>query len=349
MKIAHTADIHLHTDHSQRLAALEQVVKLAAAKQADLLLIAGDMFDDNHQAQLFRPQLRDLFSDLPFTVVAIPGNHDQKAFAPGAYFGENFHALNMHPFAVYDHPRCRVVGVPYFDGSLAPLVPQLRRQVNPETLNVLMLHCTWALPHFTDQDYGGEGQGRYLPVTTELLTNLGYDYILAGHFHTTYTVQQLPCGARFVYSGSPVSVTAREQGRRGINWVEKGQCSMVQLDSYYHQTLSYNLTGNEWQQIHARLEQDLKHHPDHLCQLLVEVAGFSPEQENQVRQQLEQLVAGRANTRINHAYRSVDKIIADPLYQRVEQHLAAAAVEEGQRNLVRHLLLDAFCRLAAEG
>lgn len=349
MKIAHTADIHLHSDHPQRLAALEQIVKLATERQADLLLIAGDLFDDNHQAQLLRPQLRTLFSNLPFSIVAIPGNHDQKAYEPGSYYGQNFYPLNKHPYAIYEHRHCRVVGVPYFDGSLAPLIPQLRREVKPDALNLLLLHCTWALPHFTDQDYGGEGQGRYLPVTADLLNNLGYDYILAGHFHATYTVQELPCGTKFIYSGSPVSVTAREQGRRGINWLENGRHNMLVLDSYYHQTLTYNLTGKEWQQVLNQLEQDLDHHPDHLCQLLIEMTGFCSEDETQIQRLLDQLVAGRTNTRVNHACRSVRKIQADSLYQRVEQKLAAADIDESMRRLARDLLLAAFIRQAAEG
>ena len=348
MKILHTADVHLHQDHPQRLDALNQVLQLAQKRKADLLLIAGDLFDDDNQANQLRPQLRSIFSDLSFPVVAIPGNHDQQALAQGSYYGKNFNALAKQPFEIFDHDQCRIVGVPYFDGSLAPLLPQLRQQTKEGVLNILLLHCTWALPNFSDQDYGGEGHGRYLPVTEQLLTGNGFDLVLAGHFHTTYIVRDLPCGSRFVYSGSPVSITSREQGRRGVNWIDNGNCELIELDTYYHQTIQRSLTGRHWQEVIKDIDKETKSHPDDICQLLIQVTGYAPGSEEDIHRALEILAETRSNTTVDHLYRSVGNLLEDPLYKRIKEQLETGEMDEKLRHEAHNMLLEAFVRQAGE-
>ncbi len=349
MKILHTADVHLHQDHPRRLEALKKVLQLATEKGADLVLIAGDLFDNDNQAQQLRPQLRSFLSDLPFPVLAIPGNHDQHALGQGTHYGKSFKPLANKPYEIFDHDQCRVVGVPYFEGSLAPLLPELRQLPKEGVLNILMLHCTWALPNFTDRDYGDEGHGRYLPVTEQLLKENGFDLVLAGHFHTTYIVRELPCGSRFVYSGSPISITSREQGRRSVNWIEDGQCQPLELDTDYHQTIARSLTGRQWEEVLAEIEKNAADHPDYICQLLIQVDGYAPGSEQDIHRELEKLASGRNNTTVEHLYRGVGSLLDDKLYKRIKQSLDAAETDERLAQQAHNMLLEAFVRQAGEG
>ncbi len=45
MKILHTADLHLRSENDERWAALTAVVDIGKKQKADVLVIAGDLFD----------------------------------------------------------------------------------------------------------------------------------------------------------------------------------------------------------------------------------------------------------------------------------------------------------------
>jgi len=75
MKIIHTSDLHLNSKNPERVKALEAIISLGKSEDVDLVLVAGDLFDSNQEADRSRPALRDLLSSLPFKVLAIPGNH----------------------------------------------------------------------------------------------------------------------------------------------------------------------------------------------------------------------------------------------------------------------------------
>lgn len=348
MKILHTADIHLHGDHPRRLEGLRQILALGRDQNIDLLLIAGDLFDDHVQAELLRGEVRGLFSNLPYTVLAIPGNHDERAFSRESFYGNDFTSLTTRPFAIQDFGPWRIVALPYGDGSFAPLADPLRQAVAPGKKNVLMLHCTWSLPHYTSQDYGGDDQLRYLPVTEETLTGLGYDYILAGHFHSCYRQRRLPCGALFVYPGSPVSISSREEGRRAINLIDDQGCRPLILDTWYFQSLNYRLNLRGGASVLEDLAKEISLHPDDLCNLTVRVDGYIQGSETDFQRGLERILANRTNTVLEPNYRSARQIFSDPLYQRIRQHLEQEENEE-DKALMEMMLLDAFSQLLAEG
>ena len=343
MKIMHTADVHLSSHHPQRLQALRKVVELGRDEGIDLLLVAGDLFDDDQQARVLKGEVRDLFSNIPFKVVAIPGNHDQKAFAEESFYGTEFTALTAKPCSILDFPGWRLVGVPYGEVSFASLREDLTQAAAPGKKNILMLHCSWSLPFHTDEDYGGEDL-RYLPVTEATLTGLGFDYILAGHFHSSYRQRILPCKAVFVYPGSPVSITAREQGRRAANFIDDSCCKAMWLDSLYYQTLEYFLDGTNTDIMLAQLEREIALHPDEYCTLTVRVKGYTQETESQLQAKLEQILASRKNTTLESRFHGVGEIFADPLYQRIRERIGQREDSQG----MEEMLVAAFSQIHGE-
>lgn len=344
MKIMHTADVHLSKDHPRRLEALKKIIQLGRDENIELLLVAGDLFDDDHQAELLRGTVRGLFSNLPFQVMAIPGNHDQRAFSDESFYGTEFQALTARPCAAVDFDGWRLVAVPYAEGSFVSLAEDLRQAAAPDKKNILLLHCSWSLPHYTNEDYGGEDL-RYLPVTEATLTGLGYDYILAGHFHAGYRQRILPCGAVFIYPGSPVSITTREQGRRAVNLIDSKGCRPLLLDSWYCQTLEYVLKVTNTEAIIEQLTRELALHPDEYCTLTVRLTGYTQERETFLQARLEHLLKSRANTHLEPLFRGAGQIYADPLYQRIRQ-----GITQGTENsaLMETMLLDAFSQVLAE-
>ncbi|AZA92292.1 Nuclease sbcCD subunit D [Chryseobacterium nakagawai] len=86
MKILHTADWHLgkKLDRFSRLeeqaSVMEEIIAIADEEQADLILVAGDLFDNFNPAveavELFYKTLKRLSQNGKRPVIAIAGNHD---------------------------------------------------------------------------------------------------------------------------------------------------------------------------------------------------------------------------------------------------------------------------------
>ncbi|MTI95486.1 MAG: hypothetical protein FH749_08345 [Firmicutes bacterium] len=338
MRIMHTADIHLHREHPQRLEALEQILLCGREENIQLLLIAGDLFDSVVEAEFLRPQVRQLFDDPGYPILAIPGNHDAAAYSAGYYFGGQFEALTGEPLTIRDYPEYRLVAVPYRQGSFTPLISELRQAVNPDINNILLLHCTWSLPHYTNSDYGCPDEERYLPVTADVLDGLGYQFILAGHFHTRYQQHRLPSGTIFVYPGAPVSITSREQGQRKVNLLVDGSCNELELATWHHTRLEYTISPENQEHILNQIISDLAKQPDY-AQVSLVLNGYIRGSEEQYRQQVTEM-ANSAIVQFN--LRGIAHILDDPLYCRFRELLESEVREPSLRRRALELALNAF-------
>ena len=73
VRIAHSSDLHIDSG-SEELTVLRSV--LAAASGADLLILAGDVFEHNRLPLRLIDKATRLLSDARLPVVILPGNHD---------------------------------------------------------------------------------------------------------------------------------------------------------------------------------------------------------------------------------------------------------------------------------
>lgn len=111
MKILHTADWHLgkKLDHFSRfdeqVLVMKEIVEIANEKQVDLVVVAGDLFDNFNPAveavELFYKTLKQLSNNGKRPVIAIAGNHDSPNFidAPNPLARECGIILIGHPNA----------------------------------------------------------------------------------------------------------------------------------------------------------------------------------------------------------------------------------------------------------
>lgn len=78
--IVHSSDLHLGTDdsfsHSDRLETLPKVLHTAAEVNADIVLLAGDSFDNHRQPEGLLERAAQILRDYARRVVILPGNHD---------------------------------------------------------------------------------------------------------------------------------------------------------------------------------------------------------------------------------------------------------------------------------
>ncbi len=230
MKIVHTADIHLSSNYPERLEALKEILDKCHKEEAELLLITGDLFDKEVSVEELKPEIRPLFSDNSFKTLVIPGNHDQNAFREAEHFGNDIEILDNQPFDKVEFNDANIVGIPYTEKEFSELVEPLNQTLNDDKTNILMVHCTLKS---TSGTYGEEKE--YLPIEPEELVQTGFDYILAGHIHSSATKKSFG-DTRFTYSGSPISISTKETGKREI-WVidlDEDKMETRELDTFHY-------------------------------------------------------------------------------------------------------------------
>lgn len=231
VRIVHTADVHLgarHTDlgekaaaqRERQFAAFRATVDLAIESDADLFLVAGDLFDSNTQprrsvervaAELARLAGRRIRS------VLLPGTHDvcdrasiYRAYdlpelagvdaasrlvmvltpdRPEVHFPELETAVFGRVFATKRAPRSPLAG---FTAAA------------PETWKVGMIHGSLLIPGRTEADE--------VVFSADEVAASGLDYLALGHWHSALT--GMAGTVRYAYPGAPEPV-AVDQDRAG--------------------------------------------------------------------------------------------------------------------------------------
>lgn len=213
LRIVQTSDVHLRPDRPERRRALELVFAQAAARAADVVIIAGDLFDRAIDAQAERAAVRKMVEELaPRPVLFVPGNADQDAYAASADFGSNALLLAKTPYTRARISGLEVVGVPYQAGrSLAECLTGLTCEPRH---TVLIAHGT--LVDAGAEAFPGDGEdAAFMPVFAQDLTRR-FSYAALGHLHAGDALVRREDQRLIAYSGSPVATGRRELGPRSV-------------------------------------------------------------------------------------------------------------------------------------
>jgi len=234
LRIIHTADVHLGARHDdlgeqasaqreRQFAAFTATVDLALAEKADLVLIAGDLFDSNVQpkrsVERVAAQLKRLAESKIRTVI-LPGTHDGydrssiyraydlKALAGSAAGDDLVTVLTPDRPSIHFTACDAVVHGPVFATKRAPHSP-LRDLAGkpgdpPATWRIGMVHGSIAIPGKTERDD--------VVITTDEIAATGFDYLALGHWHSAQ--QSRSGGVTYAYAGAPEAV-ALDQDRAG--------------------------------------------------------------------------------------------------------------------------------------
>jgi len=274
MKILHTADLHLRNAEDERWRALEKLLEVARRESVPLLVVSGDMFDANLDARSLEVPLRKLFKQCDFDVVILPGNHDSGALARDVFYGDQVHVLRSLGDTL-DLNGVRIVAFPSkrMDGrEVARRLVELRTKKKPGAVNILLYHGELVDMVFKGDDYGEEGDARYMPSRLAFFDESGFDYVLAGHFHSSFSVMKYR-GGFFVYPGSPVSITKREEGERKVNLFETGSPpEEYPLDTFHYLRVSVRLDPSQGGDPIAVIERAVAACPPS-ASIILEVSG----------------------------------------------------------------------------
>ena len=293
MKILHTADLHIQRVGDIRWQALQTVLQLANQHHVEVVIISGDLFDAAYQAEQIRGEIRSLLEGFSGKVILLPGNHDSAAFQDGYFWGNNVQVIldAFHPVQVKD---ALFWGIPFqkiHEEQIASLLLQMDRQArenHPDARHLLLFHGGLLDLSGNRGGYGEEGDSRYMPVQLAYFHNRIWQYVLAGHFHSSFHALPIDEGKYFVYPGSPVSITRKEIHQRRVNIFRLGSppLAMKVNTPYFHPVEITLSIEDDWSLLFKRIQEYLQGLPSNAMPLLRLVGVFDGQRFNMNEQAL---------------------------------------------------------------
>ncbi|MBI2885702.1 MAG: DNA repair exonuclease [Chloroflexi bacterium] len=194
----HSSDLHLGTHPDNSLASLLAVLRTARTLAADLVLLAGDVFDHNRLPKDLLEKAADLIESAALPVVILPGNHDpltQNSVYRRGRLGVlpkvAIIGLTAEQTVVLPHLDLSVWGRPHISyEDMAPLEDPSPRQTHWQ---IAMAHGHWMA---SPADHG-----RAWLLTSEEIAATGADYVALGHWDLAFRAGNGHVPA--YYSGSP--------------------------------------------------------------------------------------------------------------------------------------------------
>ena len=203
--LVHSSDIHIDDDirpgRYHGLDGLRHVLAAAHRIGADVLLLAGDTFDNGRVPEAIASQAGAILSEARLPVVMLPGNHDP-ALPDGIFHRSGILGLpqamvigHSHPETIHlDHLDLEIHGRPHRSyGDMRPL-PEVGQRTR--RWQVVIGHG-----HYVPADDWAEQSHRSWRISDADLDATPVDYIALGHWDRNEAV-----GAgrmRAHYSGAP--------------------------------------------------------------------------------------------------------------------------------------------------
>lgn len=206
--VIHSSDIHVDDGHTASLfggdgtLGLRCVLDTAKAASADVVILAGDIFEHNRLAMSILDRTARLLDDVGIPVVILPGNHDP-LIPESAY----------HRGPVADPHNVHVLGVTHDEAVLFPEFElEIWGRAHRDYFDMLPLET--ARPRGDARWHIAIAHGHYEPepdMTTTLrpswlisdadIAATGADYVALGHWNIAVQVGNGTVPAH--YSGSP--------------------------------------------------------------------------------------------------------------------------------------------------
>ncbi len=348
-RILHTADLHLKEHGDERWEALLKLIRLGREKEADLLAISGDLFDKNTHGEVLRDKIRGVFRETGFPVAIIPGNHDSASFSRGLFFGEEAHVLSdpRVPLQVKDS---LIWGFPFEDLEEGEVINRLQGfsgRLSSGCYHVLLYHGELLDAFFGRKELGEEGDRRYMPARLSYFKEAGFDYVLAGHFHTKFNLWALPENRGFfVYPGSPVSITSRETGPRKANLLETGGPPREHLlDTLHYENIRIDVDPFENRDPVQMVKERLENLPP-AARAFIRVTGYIngasvESSEKELAERLSALAKARGAT-VSFDLKDVQAVLEDPLARNFMSRLEQEEMDRQLKKQVREMALRAM-------
>ena len=189
LKIIHAADLHLDSPfqalgaekaalrRSEQRVLLQRIVSLVREREADMLLLAGDLLDTGSVYAETARALCAALGELGCPVLIAPGNHDYYcASSPWARLElpENVHVFKSGAVSCVSLPELavRVWGAAFTDAAAPPPLRGFSVPRHEGVLDIGLFHGEVGRPN-----------SPYAPISEQELAESGLDYAALGHIH----------------------------------------------------------------------------------------------------------------------------------------------------------------------
>jgi len=254
MKIAITADVHLHSKeaYSERYNALVNILDQMITDKIKILVIAGDLFDKESQNYSEFDELCKLekYSEIKFYI--IPGNHDSGI--ESKYFtSNNVQIFNKPKILQLGEPPLNFFFLPYvLDKSMGEIIAEYKNNL-PEQW-VLISHGDYLSGIRTPNPYE---PGIYMPLSRTDIELFNPIKVILGHIHKKMVI------GRVYYTGSPCGLNINEIGKRSFLIVDTNNLDIatkiVDTDYiFFNETLIALPTIKEFDYIKNKISDMIK-------------------------------------------------------------------------------------------
>ena len=251
VKILHTADLHIGARdaflgtaaESRRFEALltfERIVDLAKEKCAELLLIAGDLFDSNNIESAFIDGVFNKITATPeIRVIFAAGNHDplnaDSPFTTRALPQNLFVLKGSDDVITFEDIKTKVYGRS-FESVYLKGVEEFTLKADNDYINIMLQHGELRA------DLGSD----YNSITPKFVKKSGMDYIALGHVHAHTPVGKIE-NTFFAYPGCPEGQGFDELDQKGVylGEISKGKCELefITVSKRQHIVRRVDITG----------------------------------------------------------------------------------------------------------
>lgn len=241
MRILHTSDWHLGMPVGTGTLAgdqrffLEQLYSIIEEEQADILLLAGDVYDSsvsNAEAiSVYNEATTRICADMGKKMVVIAGNHDgaeRLAACSELLKGAGLYVSGRLPreitpilagnTAIYPLPffnREEVIAlfpeksteITSQEKAMKVVCDHIREEMDPSRFNIVVAHALIVSAELSESDRSAR-VGQASAVSKDVFE--GFDYVALGHIHKPQMIDEHIC-----YSGSPVKYSfGNEEGQQ---------------------------------------------------------------------------------------------------------------------------------------
>ncbi len=254
VKILHAADFHLDSAFGALTASqarerrgemrllLERIAQKANEEKADIVLLAGDLFDG---AALYRETaeaLAECLAEIRGRVFISPGNHDP--YGPGSAYAmvdwpENVTVFKYGMVESVELPElnCVVYGAAFKSASQTESLLRGFAAPGDGRIHMMVLHGDVT-----------NAESDYNPITKEEIARSGLHYLALGHTHQYSGVQK--AGETFyAYPGCPEGRGFDEVGEKGVLCgtvdVTGAELKFVPMAHRRYEILTVDITGRD--------------------------------------------------------------------------------------------------------
>ena len=283
LKIIHGADFHLDSPFAglsperaaqrrgEQRELLDRLAGLAREKQADLVLLAGDLLDSERVFRETAQALRAALAAIPCPVFIAPGNHDfysPRSVWTSLDWPENVHIFTSDALEAVEVPGCTLWGRAFSDAHQTACPLEGLAVPGDGRLHIACVHgCV------------GTGNG---PITPGEIAASGLDYLALGHVHQGSGLQR-EGGTWWAYPGCPEGRGFDETGEKGVLYVEaepgRVTAQFVPLAKVRYEIITADITGPDGALFNI-LEALPGKTSDLICRLILTGEGDAPNLAN---------------------------------------------------------------------